>query len=67
MASTLLTIQEVSGRTRLPVPTLRYFRTRNEGPPSFRLGRRVLYRESDVEAWIDAQMQADADRRRRVA
>jgi hypothetical protein len=35
------------------VATLRYWRHRNIGPHSFRLGRRVLYRRDDLRTWID--------------
>lgn len=56
--SELLTIAEVAAATRRPVATLRYYRSRGEGPPSFRLGRRVLYRAEDVRAWIDRQYEA---------
>jgi excisionase family DNA binding protein len=58
----LLTITEAAELLRAPVATLRYWRHRNTGPRSFRLGRRVLYRD-DLHAWIDAQHdQADAGR-----
>lgn len=49
----LLTIDEVAAMTRISRGTLRYWRhTGTAGPPSFKLGRRVLYRRSDVEAWL---------------
>jgi DNA-binding transcriptional MerR regulator len=41
----LLTVAEVAAMTRLAVGTLRYWR-------HIGLGRRVLYRRSDVEAWL---------------
>ncbi|SNR59661.1 helix-turn-helix transcriptional regulator [Blastococcus mobilis] len=50
----LLTIAEAA-ELRTPVATLRYWRHRNTGPRSFRLGRRVLYRRGDLQAWIDVQ------------
>ncbi|MCX2934721.1 helix-turn-helix domain-containing protein [Mycobacterium sp. CVI_P3] len=41
--------------TRVSPDTLRYWRhTGTAGPPSFKLGRRVLYRRSDVDAWLQA-------------
>ena len=50
----LLTLDEVSQITRMPVPTLRYWRaTKSGGPKSARLGGRVVYRRSDVEQWIN--------------
>lgn len=42
----------VSAMTGLPKPTLRYYRHKDEGPASFTLGRRVVYRRSEVERWI---------------
>jgi excisionase family DNA binding protein len=51
----LLTITEAAELLRAPVATLRYWRHLNTGPHSFRLGRRVLYRRDDLNAWIDAQ------------
>lgn len=51
----LLTLDEVSGQTRIPVATLRYYRHKGIGPKSFRLGRRVMYREEDVTAWLQEQ------------
>ncbi len=40
--------------------TLRYWRHTGEGPISFKVGRRVLYRKTDVDAWLDAQYAATA-------
>ncbi len=51
----LLTITEAADLLRAPVATLRYWRHLGTGPASFRLGRRVLYRRGDLNAWIDAQ------------
>jgi predicted DNA-binding transcriptional regulator AlpA len=41
--------------TRLAAETLRYWRWKGVGPRSFRLGSRVVYRETDVLAWIEEQ------------
>ena len=60
--SNLLTTPEVASLTRLPEATLRFYRsTKRGGPPSFRLGRRVVYRLEDVENWIEAQRLAESD------
>lgn len=48
----LLHLEEVSARTRIPVATLRWMRHRGEGPPTFRMGRRVVAYASDVDKWI---------------
>ena len=54
----LLSIAETSVRTTVPVPTLRFYRHKGTGPKSFKLGGRVVYKESDVEAWIEEQYAA---------
>lgn len=48
----LLTIPEVAERLRVPPATLRYWRTRGEGPKGFKVGRRVLYRAATVDRWL---------------
>lgn len=50
-----LTTAEVGELIRRPAETLRYWRWRGEGPPSFKIGRRVLYDRDELKAWIDAQ------------
>lgn len=50
----LMTTSEVGDICRTPVETVRYWRHVGKGPKSFKLGRRVLYREADVLAWIEA-------------
>lgn len=50
----LLLLPEVAAMTRLSEDTIRWLRHKGTGPRSGRLGRRVVYRRSDVQAWIDA-------------
>ena len=50
-----LTTSEVAELLRTPVETVRYWRHVNKGPSSFKVGRRVLYAEGDVLAWIETQ------------
>lgn len=53
--SEILTLKEVADWTRVPVDTLRYWRSAgHDGPTSFRLGRRVVYMRDDVESWIES-------------
>ena len=61
--SELLTIIEAAELLRAPVATLRYWRHLGTGPTSFRLGRRVLYRRDDLQAWIDARRDRGAPAR----
>jgi excisionase family DNA binding protein len=58
----LLTISEAAELLRAPVATLRYWRHLGTGPRSFRVGRRVLYRRVDLNAWIDASHDGDGHR-----
>lgn len=40
-----------------PESTIRYWRHLGIGPKSFKFGRRVFYRRSDIDAWVAAQYQ----------
>jgi predicted DNA-binding transcriptional regulator AlpA len=62
MTSELLLLDEVSELTRIPVPSLRFYRHNGTGPRSFRLGNRVVYKRADVEAWIEERYSAEAQR-----
>lgn len=50
----LLSIAEVAEMTGVPENTLRHYRYIGKGPKAGKLGGRVVYREEDVRAWIDA-------------
>ena len=51
----MLTTDEVAEICRTNASTVRNWRHRGLGPPGFRAGKRVLYRQSDVVAWLDEQ------------
>ncbi|MFS3127483.1 helix-turn-helix domain-containing protein [Nocardioides sp. Bht2] len=53
-----MTTAEVSELIRTPAETVRYWRHIGKGPRSFKVGRRVLYRRSDVDSWLEAQYAA---------
>lgn len=53
MSERYLTTAEVAERCRTTVETVRYWRQTGYGPGGFKVGRRVLYAESDVEQWLD--------------
>lgn len=58
----LLDIQETSHVTHTPEATLRYWRhLGTTGPKSHLVGRRVMYRRVDVEAWLDEQYTASTN------
>jgi predicted DNA-binding transcriptional regulator AlpA len=50
-----LLLPEVAEITRRSVDTLRWLRHRGEGPPGFRMGRRVVFRRGAVMEWIADQ------------
>ncbi len=52
--------EAVAAYTGVNPATLRYWRHTGEGPVSFKLGRRVLYRKVDVDAWLAVQYDATA-------
>jgi DNA-binding transcriptional MerR regulator len=56
--SEMLSIEQLAEKLKTSVNTVRYWRTIGYGPKSARIGRRVMYRRADVEAWIDAQFEA---------
>jgi hypothetical protein len=55
LADELLTIDEVAARLRMPVASMRKRRSEGLPPQGFRVGKRVLYRRSVVEAFIREQ------------
>lgn len=56
----LLRIGQVSEWTGISENTLRYWRARDEGegPKAAKIGKNLVWRESDVQAWLDAQFEA---------
>jgi excisionase family DNA binding protein len=55
----LLTLRQTAQRLNVPEATLRWWRHRREGPDGFRAGRRVLFRTSDVNRWIEERIAAE--------
>ena len=49
----LLTAPQLEERFGTPASTWRYWAHIGSGPPSFKLGRRRVWRESAVLAWIE--------------
>ncbi|AYJ33224.1 DNA-binding protein [Corynebacterium xerosis] len=50
---TLLTAAETAQYLRISEGTLRNWRAEGRGPAPLHMGRRVVYRATDVAAWID--------------
>lgn len=51
----IMTIEEAAELLRTPVSTLRYWRHMNRGPRAARIGGRLMYRQHEVEAWLNDQ------------
>lgn len=49
----IITVRELSQETGTPENTLRWWRHVGQGPVSFKIGRRVVYRREDVDAWLE--------------
>lgn len=59
----LMTTEETATYLHVSPATLRWWRHSSTGPKSFRLGaRKVMYRRSDVEAWLEEQYNAEPAR-----
>lgn len=48
--------EEAATYLRSPVATLRYWRHRRTGPRSLLVGRRVMYQQSDLDAYVEQQI-----------
>ena len=53
--------EQVAKRTGLSVPTLRAYRGSGEGPPFSKVGRRVMYKISDVDEWMLSKRMGASD------
>ena len=61
---TLLSQREAAIALRLSERTLERARTTGLGPKFVKAGRRVLYRQSDLDDWIAANVMASTSERR---
>jgi excisionase family DNA binding protein len=59
----LLTSQEAAEVLRLSERTLERLRVTGDGPAFSKLGRRVLYRETDLETWVSGRRVASTSER----
>jgi excisionase family DNA binding protein len=51
----LMTIDEVAEYLRAPVETVRWLRQEGRFAPAVRVGRRLVWEESAIVAWAEAQ------------
>ena len=57
--------EQLAGELGLACDTLARWEARQIGPPCTRIGRKVLYRRTSVESWINAQEKTRPVRTRR--
>ena len=57
-----LTTEELAEILRTPAETVRYWRNVGKGPKSFKVGRRVLYARTDLDAYIAECRSAEESR-----
>ena len=57
----LFSPQDLAGYLDVPVNTVYAWRHRGLGPAGFRVGRHLRFRRSDVEEWIEGQLEATAE------
>ncbi|MFW6186522.1 MAG: helix-turn-helix transcriptional regulator [Actinomycetota bacterium] len=67
MAEKLLYVEDVAEMIRRTPNAVRYMVHRGTAPRSAKIGGRRMFRESDVQAWIDAQFTAAEGEGRDVA
>ena len=56
LRSRLLTEKELAEKLGVHVGTIRHWRYSSQGPPVRKVGRSIRYAVSDVETWLDEEM-----------
>jgi hypothetical protein len=54
----LLNTAEAAEQLRVKKQTLENWRTRGEGPPFIKVGRRVFYRVSGLDVWLTGRIRS---------
>jgi excisionase family DNA binding protein len=49
----LLTVPELASYLGVPVSTIHFWRGRKQGPPALKVGRRLMFRATDVARWLE--------------
>ena len=59
-AAAFLNVEQAATYLGISENTLYVWRHRRQGPPSFRMGARVMYRITALDGWIEQQEQSDS-------
>lgn len=63
-ARRIMTLAEVAEHTRMPLNTLKWLRASGgNAPRTWKLGRRVVAYQDDVDAWLDEQYEKTSSHR----
>lgn len=62
MTERILDVKEAAEFLKLSPDTLRWMRHVGTGPMSFKIGRKIAYRESDIQAYVDEQVRKEEQR-----
>jgi len=54
----LLSVEDLAAYLGVPLATIYAWRYRRQGPPGFRVGRHLRFREKDIEEWISNQLRS---------
>lgn len=57
MGERLLSPRQLADYLNVPLATLYAWRYHGEGPPGFRVGKHVRYRWTDVQVWVQGQLE----------
>jgi excisionase family DNA binding protein len=61
-STSMLTPDDVAELLQVSRFTLENWRFEGTGPDWFRIGRRIRYRKSDLDAWVDSHIREDLPR-----
>ncbi len=51
----LLSVAELAEYLHVPVSTIYHWRSKQQGPHGFRVGKRLCFRAADVAQWLELQ------------
>ena len=59
-APAFLNVEQAATYLGISASTLYVWRHRRQGPPSFRMGARVMYRITALDGWVEQQEHSDS-------
>ncbi len=51
----LISVPELAAYLGVPIATIYQWRHHRRGPTSYRVGRHIRYRQSDIEQWLETR------------